>query len=108
MLPLLGGHGILIVATDVLRRRNQEASRSACWIYKDVIFDTSPVTGKVYKIAKTAENKAFLAVFAVFVGVQFSPSEHSRGVPDAGIWAPARLAQGIIKKYAKIKWFRKN
>lgn len=49
MLPLLGGHGILIVAADVLRRRNQEASRSACRIYKDVIFDTSPVAGKVYK-----------------------------------------------------------
>lgn len=29
------------------------------------------------KIAKTAGNKAFLAVFAVFVGVQFAPSEHS-------------------------------
>lgn len=55
------------------------------------------------KIAKTAGNKSFLAVFAVFVGVQFAPSEHSRGLPDAGIWAPARLAQGIIKKYAKIK-----
>lgn len=60
------------------------------------------------KIAKTAGNKAFLAVFAVFVGVQLAPSEHSRGGPDIGIWAPARLAQGIIKKYAKIKWFRQN
>lgn len=49
MPPLLGGHGILIVATDVLRRRNQEASRSACRIYKDVIFDTSPVAENVYK-----------------------------------------------------------
>ena len=58
---------------------------------------------KCIKIAKTAGNKSFLAVFAVFVGVQFAPSEHSRGLPDAGIWAPARLAQGIIKKYAKIK-----
>jgi hypothetical protein len=63
---------------------------------------------KCIKIAKTAGNKAFLAVFAVFVGVQFVPSEHSRGVPDAGFWAPARLAQGIIKKYAKIKWFGQN
>ena len=61
------------------------------------------VTEKCIKIAKTAGNKSFLAVFAVFVGVQFAPSEHSRGLPDAGIWAPARLAQGIIKKYAKIK-----
>lgn len=60
------------------------------------------------KIAKTAGNEAFLAVFAVFVGVQLAPSEHSRGGPDIGIWAPARLAQGIIKKYAKIKWFRQN
>jgi hypothetical protein len=63
---------------------------------------------KCIKIAKTAGNKAFLAVFALFVGVQFTPAEHSRGVPDAGIWAPARLAQRIIKKYAKIKWFRQN
>ena len=40
---------------------------------------------KCIKIAKTAGNKAFLAVFTVFVGVQFAPSERSRGVPDAGI-----------------------
>ena len=60
------------------------------------------------KIAKTAGNKAFLAVFAVVVSVQLAPSEHSRGGADIGIWAPARLAQGIIKKYAKIKWFRQN
>ena len=63
---------------------------------------------KCIKIAKTAGNKAFLAVFAVFVGVQFAPSEHSHGVPDADIWAPAQLAQGIIKMYAKIKWFGQN
>lgn len=63
---------------------------------------------KCTKIAKTAGNKALLAVFAVFVVVQLAPSEHSQGVPDAGIWAPARLAQRIIKKYAKIKWFRHN
>ena len=58
---------------------------------------------KCIKIAKAAGNKAFLAVFAVLVVVQLALSEHSRGVPDAGIGAPARLAQGIIKKYAKIK-----
>lgn len=81
---------------------------TASRIYKDIIFDTSPVAGKMYKIAKTAGNKAFLAVFAVFVGVQFAPSEHSHGVPDADIWAPAQLAQGIIKMYAKIKWFGQN
>ena len=63
---------------------------------------------KCIKIAKTAGNKAFLAVFAVFVGVQFVPSEHSHGVPDADIWTPAQLAQGIIKMYAKIKWFGQN
>jgi len=54
------------------------------------------------KIAKTAGNKAFLAVFAVFVGVQFAPSEHSRDVPDAGIWAPARLAQEKLKNMPKL------
>lgn len=81
---------------------------TASRIYKDIIFDTSPVAGKCIKIAKTAGNKAFLAVFAVFVGVQFAPSEHSHGVPDADIWAPAQLAQGIIKMYAKIKWFGQN
>lgn len=32
---------------------------------------------KCIKIAKTAGNKAFFAVFAVFVGVQFVPSVHS-------------------------------
>ena len=40
---------------------------------------------KCIKIVKTAGNKEFLAVFTVFVGVQFAPSEHSRGVLDAGI-----------------------
>ena len=59
-------------------------------------------------MAKTAGNKAFLAVFAVFVVVQLALSGYIRSVVDAGIWAPVRLAQGIIKKYAIIKMFRKN
>ena len=54
---------------------------TASRIYKDIIFDISPVA---------------------------APSEHSHGVPDADIWAPAQLAQGIIKMYAKIKWFGQN
>ena len=78
---------------------------TASRIYKDIIFDTKPIARKVYK---NSENRTFLAVFAVFVGVQFAPSEHSHGVPDADIWAPAQLAQGIIKMYAKIKWFGQN
>ena len=32
-------------------------------------------------------------------------SGYIRSVVDAGIWAPVRLAQGIIKKYAIIKMF---
>jgi hypothetical protein len=63
---------------------------------------------KRIKIAKAAGNKALLAAFAVLFVVQLTPSEHSRGMPDAGIWAPALLAQGRIKKFAKIKWFRHN
>ena len=58
-------------------------------LYKDVSFDTSRSPEKCIKIAKTAGNKAFLAVFAVLFGVQLTPSEHSRGMPDAGIWTPA-------------------
>lgn len=38
MLPLLGGHGILIGATDVLRRRNQETCCSACRIANSIIW----------------------------------------------------------------------
>ncbi len=47
-------------------------------------------------------------VFAVFVVIQFAPSSPVRSVADVGGGASARLAQGIIKKYAKIKRFRQN
>ena len=60
---------------------------------------------KCIKIAKTAGNKAFLAVFAVFVVIQLAPSGPARSVASAGVGAPVRLVQGIIKKYAKIKRF---
>ena len=56
---------------------DEHTAGAAAGVYKDAVFDTSPVAGKVYKIAKTAGNKAFFAVFAVFVGVQFVPSVHS-------------------------------
>ena len=49
--------------------------------YKDVIFDTSRSPEKCIKIAKTAGNKAFLAVFAVLVVVQLAPL---RPQPEGG------------------------
>lgn len=49
------------------------------------------------KIAKTAGNKAFLAVFAVFVVIQLASSSPIRSAADAVDVAPVRLAQGIIK-----------
>ena len=71
------------------------------WVYKDVIFDTSRSPEKCIKIAKTAENKAFLAVFAVLVVVQLAPLRRSQSAADAGIWAPVRLAQGKIKRFGQ-------
>ncbi|WP_305141064.1 hypothetical protein [Acutalibacter muris] len=50
-------------------------------LYKDVIFDTSRSPEKCIKIAKTAGNKAFLAVFAVLVVVQLAPL---RPQPEGG------------------------
>ena len=64
------------------------------WIYKNVIFDTKPVAGKVYK---NSENRTFLAVFAVFVVIRLAPSDPTRSVADTVDVAPVRLAQGIIK-----------
>lgn len=58
---------------------------------------------KCIKKTKTAGNKTFLVVFAIFVVVQLAPSKHNRDVSDAGIWAPVRLSQGKIKEYGKIK-----
>lgn len=40
------------VTTMVLNKLcglHEHTARAAAWIYKDVIFDTSPVAGKVYK-----------------------------------------------------------
>lgn len=91
-----------------LRHWNKKTSTPASDLYKDVIFDTSRSPEKCIKIAKTAGNKAFLAVFAVLVVVQLAPLRRSRSAADAGIWAPVRLAQGKIKRYAKIKRFGQN
>ena len=68
--------------------------RSPRTIYKNVIFDTKPVAGKVYK---NSENRTFLAVFAVFVVIRLAPSDPTRSVADTVDVAPVRLAQGIIK-----------
>lgn len=51
------------VTAQHLHSLQQQRAGAAGGVYKDVIFDTSPVAGKVYKIAKTAGNKAFSCDF---------------------------------------------
>lgn len=94
---------LLVVCLQVLPGGHQETSGAAGGVYKDVIFDTSRSPEKCIKIAKTAGNKAFLAVFAILVVVQLAPLRCSRSAADAGIWAPVRLAQGKIKRFGQIK-----
>ena len=43
MLPLLGGHAVLIVAADVLGGGNEEARRAASGVYRSSVFDTKPI-----------------------------------------------------------------
>lgn len=58
---------------------------------------------KCIKTAKTAGNKAFLAVFAAVVAIQLASPAAIRGAADAVVGAPGQRAQGKIKRYAKIK-----
>ena len=65
-------------------------------IYKDVIFDTGPVAGKVYKNS------------AVVVVIQLASPAAIRSAAVAGAGAPEQRTQGKIKRYTKIKRFREN